>query len=58
MDFSEGLDIYTMISDQLNDLDVGVLGEWLVERRSDEIKRDQEYCFCLSEQCWILLRVP
>ena len=28
MDFSGGLDIYTMISDQLRDLDVGVLSEY------------------------------
>ena len=27
MDFSGGLEIYTMISDQLSDLDIGVLGE-------------------------------
>ena len=26
VDFSGGLDIYTMIGDQLNDLDIGVLG--------------------------------
>ena len=28
VDFSGGLEIYTMISDQLSDLDIGVLGEF------------------------------
>ena len=29
VDFSGGLEIYTMINDQLSDLDIGVLGEFV-----------------------------